>query len=59
MNSCSVAFRRDVTVYILHEEIGSKYPVNEITPDVSIVKVVLEQGRYLYWMINEDTPFTT
>ena len=38
---------RDVTVDVLHEQIGGEHAVHEVAPDVAIVEVVLEQRRHL------------
>ena len=38
-----IALFDDVAVDVLHEEIGRQHAMDKVSPDIAIVKVVLEQ----------------
>ena len=42
-----IAILRDITMDVLHQEIGGEDAIDEVPPDVRIVEVVLEQRRDL------------
>ena len=46
-NARGVAILHNVTMDALHKEIGRENAIDEVSPYVAIVEVVLEQRRYL------------
>lgn len=50
-----VAFFQHVTVDVLHQKIGREDTVDEVSPQVKVVEVILEQGWDLRVTFNTPT----
>ena len=47
LHTRSITSTRDVTVDVLHEQIGRQHTMHEVSPDVCVIEVILEERRHL------------